>query len=98
MHYLIAYDIACPKRLRRVARLLQQHAQRCQKSVFLATASPRQIQQLLDRAAELIQPEEDRIQAWALAPGQPPEGTGRGLVHPLQPACVVAGTELLLFG
>ena len=35
MSFLVAYDIADPKRLRRVARLLERYALRCQKSVFL---------------------------------------------------------------
>ena len=35
MHYLVAYDIADPRRLRRVARLMERRATRCQKSVFL---------------------------------------------------------------
>ena len=36
MRFIIAYDIAHPRRLRRVARVMEKHAIRCQKSVFIA--------------------------------------------------------------
>lgn len=35
MYFVIAYDISHPRRLRRVARLLERRAVRCQYSVFL---------------------------------------------------------------
>ncbi|MEZ6141686.1 MAG: CRISPR-associated endonuclease Cas2 [Zavarzinella sp.] len=35
MKYIIAYDIADPKRLRKIARLMEKWAIRTQKSVFL---------------------------------------------------------------
>ena len=52
MPYIMAYDIADPGRLRRVARLLERHALRCQKSVFLFQADRPAVEALLDQAPE----------------------------------------------
>ena len=45
--YLICYDIADPKRLRRVATLLEQHGTRVQKSVFVCRLTDRQVETLV---------------------------------------------------
>ena len=78
MNYLIAYDICEPGRLRRVARLLEKHAVRCQKSVFLFSGSAQQLQDLLESTAGLIQPDEDLVQAWRLAQGESRGGIRQG--------------------
>ncbi len=90
MPFLIAYDISNPRRLRRVARFLQRRAIRCQKSVFLLRASRQRVETLLDELLPLLDPSQDAVQAWELAPGQPLEGIARGCVLPLEPPCVVA--------
>ena len=89
MRYLIAYDIADPRRLRRVARLLEKRALRCQKSVFFAEVTPNQLQQILDEVEQLIDGRADCLQAWRLAADQPAEGQARGCCPPLLPATVV---------
>ncbi len=89
MRYLIAYDIADPRRLRRVARLLEKRALRCQKSVFFADVTPDRLQQILDELEQLIDGRDDCIQAWRLAADQPAEGQTRGCCPPLMPATVV---------
>ena len=64
MNFLVAYDIADPKRLRLVAKLLEASARRVQKSVFVFTGSRRQLDDLLGCAVQYIEPTVDRIQAW----------------------------------
>ena len=89
MRYLLAYDIACPKRLRRVARLMERQALRIQKSVFVTDLSWEGVQQLLAQVREVISPQHDIVQAWRLAMDQPPEGMLCGSCLPLYPASVV---------
>ena len=88
MPYLVAYDIADPRRLQRVARFLERRALRLQKSVFLFDGDRDAVSALLDQAAELIRPAEDVVQAWELARGTP---------SPVAPAGVVLGGRRPLF-
>src|SRR5258708_71513 len=76
--YVIAYDIAHPKRLRRVARLLERRGVRCQYSVFLFRGTAAELTALLDELAGLIRPAEDVVQAWPVPPGIAPEEHARG--------------------
>jgi CRISPR-associated protein Cas2 len=63
---LICYDIADPRRLRRVFRELQDVAQAVQKSVFIAELTTDDLNLLWVRLAETIQPDEDRLQLFYL--------------------------------
>ncbi|MFB1487684.1 MULTISPECIES: CRISPR-associated endonuclease Cas2 [unclassified Thiocapsa] len=62
--YLIAYDIAHPRRLQRLHRALQAEAIAIQRSVFLVAGTVADIDRLLDRLATLIDPEEDDLRAY----------------------------------
>jgi CRISPR-associated protein Cas2 len=62
--YLIAYDIAHPRRLQRLHRALQAEAIAIQRSVFLIAGSVADIERLLDRLANLIDPAEDDLRAY----------------------------------
>lgn len=66
MLFLIAYDIADPKRLREVAHCLERHAERVQKSVFLFEGEPEQLRGIQLDLLHLIDPHEDRVQAWPI--------------------------------
>ena len=66
--YLIAYDIADPKRLGQVARYMCQHAYRVQYSVFVASLSSYQLDRLLFYLEEIIEPRWDDIRAYPLPP------------------------------
>jgi CRISPR/Cas system-associated endoribonuclease Cas2 len=77
--YLIAYDIADPRRLRRVARLMERHALRCQKPVFWFEGDPAGVAAVLAEALPLLQPDEDVVQAWWLAPGETSHACPRAL-------------------
>ena len=59
--WLVAYDVAHPKRLRRVAKLLESVGERQQKSVFELAAGPDERQRITRRLAAIISPEEDQV-------------------------------------
>ena len=95
--YIVAYDICDPKRLRRVARLLEKHALRCQKSVFVFRGTAEKLREVLDEIAELIDVREDLVQAWRLAAQEHSQGQQRGTPAVLYPeAAVVDGDQLHL--
>jgi CRISPR-associated endonuclease Cas2 len=89
MQYVVAYDIADSSRLQRVARRLEKVAIRCQKSVFLFPGGPAEVAALLDDLAALIRSDEDVVQAWRLASGQPLQGHARGTPLPALPRAIV---------
>ena len=64
--YLIAYDIADPKRLGRIARYMCQHACRIQYSVFAAPLSQSRLNHLLSDLETIIDPKRDDIRAYPL--------------------------------
>ena len=64
--YLVAYDIADPKRLGRVHRLLVHAAAPLQYSVFVTRASDDEIDHLLDDVDELIDPTQDDVRAYPI--------------------------------
>lgn len=63
---LICYDIADPKRLGRVFRFLKKCAMPLQYSVFLFTGDDRQLDRLMEKAAQLIDAKEDDLRAYPL--------------------------------
>ncbi|HPM82088.1 MAG TPA: CRISPR-associated endonuclease Cas2 [Candidatus Anammoximicrobium sp.] len=85
IHYLIAYDIASPQRLRRVARYLEKHAIRCQKSVFVFDGPPERLCVIMEGIEPLINPKVDLVQAWKLAPRETPKGQRHGTPPTLYP-------------
>lgn len=64
--WLIAYDIADPRRLGRLHRLLKKHALPLQYSVFLAWLGGRQLAALLKQIEDLIEPREDDVRLYHL--------------------------------
>jgi CRISPR-associated protein Cas2 len=62
--YLLAYDIACPRRLQKVQRLLKGEGLAAQLSVFFVFGSQAEVSGLLDRVAELIHVREDDVRCW----------------------------------
>lgn len=64
--YLIAYDIADPRRLQRVAHTVERIGIRLQYSLFLAQLTPRQRQKLLDELRQLIDPKADDLRFYPL--------------------------------
>ena len=61
MDYLVGYDIADPRRLRKVAHLLESFGYRVQYSVFICDLSQAAWEELTDGLHAHIDPEEDRV-------------------------------------
>ncbi len=59
--WVVAYDVADPKRLRRVAKLLETVGERQQKSVFELAAGPDERQRITRRLAAIIAPDDDHV-------------------------------------
>lgn len=97
MLYLIAYDIAAPKRLAGVARRLERGAVRCQKSVFLFRGDRPALEALLAEVAPLLRLTEDVIQAWKLAGDERPLGLCHGTPIEASPGGVVLAPSQSLF-
>ncbi|ESQ15936.1 MAG: CRISPR-associated endonuclease Cas2 [Thiohalocapsa sp. PB-PSB1] len=64
--YLLAYDIADPKRLRAVHRTLREFGIALQYSVFLVIGTTRDIDDLLAGLDDIIEPEADDIRVYPL--------------------------------
>lgn len=97
VRYVIAYDIASPRRLRRVARVLERHAIRTQKSVFLYVGNDASLKILLDELGALINIREDTIQAWRLGAEQLAASAARGNATVTTPAAAVLHSSRPLF-
>ncbi len=65
-HYLIAYDIANPKRLSRVHRTLKKQGLPVQYSVFTVVMKRKGVLNLLDCINTLIKPNEDDVRCYRL--------------------------------
>jgi CRISPR-associated protein Cas2 len=89
VHYVVAYDIADPRRLRRVARVMERRAVRCQKSVFVFRGDLPGLQALLDEVARLLKPAEDIVQAWKVVADTGSAALSRGTPADIHPASVV---------
>jgi CRISPR-associated protein Cas2 len=61
LHYLVAYDIRAPKRLRRVAKVLEDFGLRVQKSVFIALLDERRFFDLKAALRREIDPAVDEV-------------------------------------
>ncbi|GBD36828.1 CRISPR-associated endoribonuclease Cas2 [bacterium HR36] len=97
MYFLVAYDIADPRRLQRVARFMERRALRCQKSVFLYQGDLQGVDRMLNEVVRLLNVQEDIVQVWQLARGQPLKGWYRGQPMPLDPAsCVLSPNRMVL--
>ncbi len=59
--YLAAYDVSCPRRLRKALYMLRGFASGGQKSVFECYLTPAEKACLLDKIASIIDPIEDRF-------------------------------------
>ena len=66
--YLICYDIASPRRLRRVAKLMLSYGERVQKSVFECELSTKERAELEAQAREMLNSNEDSLRFYRLCP------------------------------
>jgi CRISPR-associated endonuclease Cas2 len=61
--WLLAYDISAPRDRRRIARTLEGHATRLQRSVFYCEAGAAEVRQTLQTCQPQVR-EGDRLHAW----------------------------------
>jgi CRISPR-associated protein Cas2 len=59
--WLVSYDIANPRRWRRVFKLMKRSGEHVQLSVFLCRLTPARMARLQARLSGLIDPDEDRL-------------------------------------
>ena len=71
MRFIVAYDICHPRRLKQVAKRLEQSAVRVQKSVFLYDGSREELDATCGHLVTLIDNHEDRVQACGLHQSHP---------------------------
>ena len=64
--YLAVYDIADPKRLRRIAKLMKRYGVRVQKSVFECRLAHSDYQRLCREARQELDPDADGIRIYPL--------------------------------
>ncbi len=64
--WLVCYDIASPRRLRRVHAYLKKHGLPVQYSVFLVETDRAGLDALLDGLCERIHPKRDDVRAYGL--------------------------------
>lgn len=67
-HYLISYDIANPKRLRYVARIMEGYGYRVQFSVFQCPLDDLRLEQLKADIIPVINSDEDQVLIVCLGP------------------------------
>lgn len=61
MNMIVAYDIADPKRLNRVAKIIKDYGVRVQKSIFEVTVDSRLFLEMRLRIEEEIEPDVDGV-------------------------------------
>jgi CRISPR-associated protein Cas2 len=66
MRYVIAYDIADDKRRTKLVKQLESVAERVQRSVFEADLAPSQLAQLLKKASEIMDLDQDGLRVYRL--------------------------------
>lgn len=65
-YWLVCYDVADPKRLRRIAKLMQSFGLRAQKSVFECWLSDGKLKELEEKAAGILDESEDDLRFYSL--------------------------------
>ncbi len=66
MNMIVAYDIADPKRLNRVAKIIKDYGNRVQKSIFEVTVDNKRFREMKSRIEHEIQPDEDGVKYFPL--------------------------------
>ena len=81
--FLLTYDIADPKRLRKIARRVERRAMRLQYSVYvLFDTTPHEVTKLLDEILKLIHEEQDDIRVYKIKHKGIHMRAARDLEHP----------------
>lgn len=83
---LTTYDIADPRRLRRVARLCERFGERVQESVFLMELEPDEWLRMVQGIARLLDTETDAVRYIPVCRADLSHSRGLGLNHGLRQA------------
>lgn len=67
-HFLICYDIASPKRLQRLQRLVSHHCLQLQYSVYYATLYPQEMDKLIQKIKKIINCHHDDVRIYDVPP------------------------------
>ncbi len=92
--WIVAYDIADPRRLQQVHSFMVKHAYALQYSVFLALSTDRELDRLLAGLEQQISRKHDDVRAYPLPEGAEPVCLGQMrtsdflLLSSLSPECV----------
>lgn len=66
MNMVVAYDIADPRRLQRIAKIMKDYGLRVQKSIFEVEVTERQFAEMRKRAENEMLQEEDGVKFFPL--------------------------------
>lgn len=91
--YLIAYDIANPRRLGRVARVVSRAALRIQYSVYVARLAPAAMRELVAGLEAIIDPSADDLRIYPLPRRVDAVWYGRS---PLPEGVMLAGADWIM--
>jgi CRISPR-associated protein Cas2 len=64
--WIVTYDIADRRRLARVAKILEEHGLRLQRSVFECLLAPKDLKRLRRRLEQEMEPDEDGLKFFPL--------------------------------
>ncbi len=65
--YLLAYDIADPRRLQRIHRLIKKKGVAAQNSVFFVDGTESAVNEFMDEIADLMAEKEDDLRAYPIS-------------------------------
>jgi CRISPR-associated protein Cas2 len=84
--YLVAYDVASPKRWRRVVKALKKRGMRVQLSIFMCRMTPGRVRVLERRLRHIMDSDEDRLMISDLGPARNAASRLRAenMIHELQ--------------
>lgn len=77
--YVVAYDVASPKRWRRVIKAVRRLCRRSQLSVFVCRATPARAARLERELKRLLHPVDDRLMILDLGPAAAAEAQVRAM-------------------
>jgi len=89
MDYLAVYDISEPRRLRRVARVMEGFGVRVQKSVFECRLNKRELASLQSKLSKVIDDSEDSVRLYPMPMRQKQSILGCGTAAELGPVFVI---------
>lgn len=66
MNLIVAYDIADPRRLQRVAKVMRDYGLRVQKSIYEVDVGPAELVSMHRRVEQELEPSEDGVKFYPL--------------------------------